>query len=1221
LQNDMNSRKHHLFRPHTTCVIGLISAFALAWTVRLLGAQAANSDVAISEPSFEQQVKPFLKQNCVRCHNSDTAISGVRVDDLDASLEDRRLPLWEAVRRRISDGTMPPKGQPQPENAERQRIVEWITRALETARLRPTPKNGVVRRLTVSQYRNTLRELLLLEDDLTDILPPEAISKDGFINNKETLQLSPLLLEAYLEIAEEALKRAIVDPKSKPAIQNFRVDLGASVNPQPFPDPLILGANSLLLDNKDFVVTQLTPAKPFAFEADLIQTKYRFIEGYAGNDTVRGWREYDSIYHAVFACMRGTLGYPKGRPYSTVPQGLLLRPAIPNDELFEGEGTYGPKANFKISLRELPDHGRFRVTVTAAKYNDGLLLDPDAASQPAAASDSIVIPNPKTPQTAKIGKPGIYQVDLYLAARRDTPAAPDSSRLLDGLSESWPLDGSTGGAGNLEGDARFVESPFGKAVSLDGDGDAVVIPRSHGMNVGETDFTVSAWIHPKELRSGGIVGLGAHGWSHGWYLELRDNKGSLRIETAGPDSLSNGAVSSPSGVMVADAWQHVAAVVRRGAKETRLYVNGYLVAKGEIGSANLDNPQVNLHLGRVPGGQSFRGELDEVRIYRRALEEAEIQGLVQPGRQFAKPPVEKPQEATVTLGNRHFSGTLQQPAFLAVRLEAGALPLHAEYKSVRELDRIVLTPLTADHETARRFRAFEKRAPRVGVHLGLRRDCGSTLARVGSPQTVSSEKRTRFVFEGAIRNFPSPEVEKDNVNYLAGIREIGVRSEFTDGRDMPRLLIRSVEFEGPFYETWPPPSHRSIFVDSTHKSDLQAYAREIIRAFATRAYRRPITTMEESALMRVFKESFASAGNFQESIKYALQVILTSPQFLFLIEKSSTPGPELIDQHELASKLSYFLWNGPPDRTTLQLARRRSLRQQLDAEVGRMIEDPKFSRFTQEFGSHWLSLDKFDVLEPDRKLFPRLTRDVRAQLRREPVQFLEYLIRHNLPMRNLVESDFIVANEVVASYYDLASKTESGFRFVPVAHGRRELGGVLTQPAVMAGLSDGRESNPVKRGAWLARRIIAEPPDDPPPNVPALPEDTQQLSLRERLERHRSQTGCFQCHTKIDPWGVALEEFDADGRLKQQPVDARSKLPDATEVSGINDLRRYLGQDRIDQVAFSVLKHLATYATGRTLTYYELNQLKQDALKLKPNGYLMKDMIRFVVNSKLFLEK
>lgn len=1140
-------------------------------------------------------------------------MSGVRVDQLDTSMEERHLRLWETIRKRISEGTMPPKGQPQPSPVERQRMVEWITHSLEAARLRPSPKNGLVRRLTVAQYRNTLRELLLIDDDLTEALPPDAVSVDGFVNNKETLQLSPTLMEAYLEIAEEALNRAIVDPARKPRVQNFRVELGASINPKPFPEQLILGANSLLLDNKDFVVTQPVPRKQFPFEPHSMRTRYRFIEGYQGNDTVRGWREYDSIYHAVFACMRGSRGYPKGNAYSTVQGGLLLRPAIPNDETFEEDGTYGPKANFKISLRELPDDGRFRVTVLAAKYNDGLLLDRQDPEQPPGGSEALFIRRPAVSQSLTIKKSGVYQVDVHASPTRETPLTPDSSRLREELGGYWPFDNTS---------ERVVESPFGKALSLDGNGDSLVIPRDGGMNVGTGDFTIACWIHPRQLRRAGIIASESHNGTQGWHLEMVANAGILRLETTGPDNLPNGSISSPPGVVRVDKWQHVAAVIRRGKSEARLYVNGYPIAKGEIGSANLDNPQANLYLGRIPEGQQFRGELDEVRLYRRALGEAELQALVQPGQQFAHPPrPEKAQDVTVTLGGSEFSGTLHQPAFLAVRLNAGPLRLQARHTGITELDRIVLTPLADEHPLSQRLRVFEKRSPRVGVHLGLRRDCGSTFAPVGPPQTVSSDKLTRFVFEDAIRNFPSPEVEKDNVNYLAGVREIGVRSEYTDGRDMPRLLIRSVEFEGPFYETWPPKSHRSIFIDSARKGNLPAYAREIIGSFAARAYRRPITAAEESALVAVYTKSFRAGGNFEQSVKDALQVVLTSPQFLFLVENSRTSEPEPLDENELASKLSYFLWNGPPDRATLRLAANGGLRKQLDAEVVRMIDNPRFSRFVREFTSQWLSLDKISVLEPDRKRFPQLTRDTRAHLRQEPVEFLQYLIRNNLPVKNLISSDFVVVNETVAGYYGLGGKTENGFEYAPVAHGRRELGGVLTQAAIMAGLSDGRESNPVKRGAWFARRIIAEPPDPPPPNVPALKEDTANLTLRQRLEQHRNQPGCRQCHSKIDPWGVAFEEFDAGGRLKHESADAHAKLPDKTEVAGIDDLKQYLEKDRIDQVAFSVLKHLAIYASGRNLTYAEQNFLKRDGVKLRAGGYRMKDLIRYVVNSNLFLEK
>jgi hypothetical protein len=1209
-------------RPPAALVFALIFVASIL-TARLLLAQSPARKPVQLESTFEEYVKPFFKQNCMSCHNSNVGTAGIRVDQLDASLEDRHIPMWQAIRHRLREGTMPPKGLPQPSATDRERMVNWIGDALEIARLRPAPKNGLVRRLTVAQYRNTLRELLLLDDDLTGSLPPDAVSKDGFLNNKDTLQLSPMLTEAYFEIAETALNRCIVDVTRKPRIQNFRMDLGAGINPAPLAEKLILGADNMLLENPDFMVTQVVTVKPFPFDPFVMRTKYRFIEGYRGNDTVRGWRDFDSIYHAVFADVRGSRGYPKGNPYDLVPQGLLLRPAIPTDELFDGEGTYGPKANFKISVRELPDDGRFRVTVTAAKYNDAMLLDSGAAPQ---TGNGVVWREPKSPATITLPKPGIYQVDAYLP--QSGSAVPDASHLDDGLAGSYPRDGGT--QARLDGQSHVTDSVIGKTLVFSGGSDGYVIPRAalptnDAGNVGEGDFTIAAWVHPNQLRRAGLISLGDSNRMQGWYLDQSDERGGIRFQMTGQNDEAIGqfssTVSSSRGVMRAGAWQHVAVVVRRGRNDTRIYVNGYLVARSRAGSSRFDEPRSDLQIGRIPGSPSFQGSFADVRLYRRPLEDGELLALVQTHKDLVQKPPEPKENLTLTLGDRQFSGPLQQPAFLVVRLDAGPLPVAIKYTGVHDFERVVFTPLLPDQEPARRFLVFEKRLPRVGVHLGLRRDCGSTLAPVGPPQTVGTEKLARYVFEAAIRNFPSPEVEKDNVNYLAGVREIGVRSEYTDGRDMPRLLVRSVEFEGPYYDSWPPPSHRNIFVDFDRKSDLPAYARKILHDFATRAYRRPITAAEEASIVAAYTKSFASGCTFEQSIKDALLVVLTAPQFLFLVETSATPAPEPLDNFELASKLSYFLWNGPPDHKVLHLAAAGSLRGNLDAEVARMIADPRFSRFTREFASQWLSLDKFQVLDPDRKRFPKLTRDTRTQLKEEPVELLQYLIRNNLPVKDLVQSDFLVGNEVVANYYGLGDKTESGFQFVPIRHQRPELGGLLTEAAIMAGLSDGRESNPVKRGAWVARKIISEPPADPPPNVPALKPETLGLTLRQRLEQHRSQTGCMQCHTKIDPWGVPLEEFDAGGRLKSQPVDAKSTLPDKTQVSGANDLKKYLADDRIDQVAFSVLKHLATYATGRTLSYNEVMYLKQDGLRLKANGYRMQDMVRYIVDSKLFLEK
>ncbi len=433
------------------------------------------------------------------------------------------------------------------------------------------------------------------------------------------------------------------------------------------------------------------------------------------------------------------------------------------------------------------------------------------------------------------------------------------------------------------------------------------------MNVGTGDFTVSAWIQPKQLRQGGIVCLGKYSWTHGWYLDMPDNQGRLRIETAGPDSTSNGTVTSAPGTLAVGVWQHVCAVVRRGENNTRLYVNGYPVAKGTIGPATLDNPNVALHLGRIQDAAAFEGAIDEVRIYRRALNDEEIAALVAPGSAFAKRPNLPPPEMRLQLGEREFATTLRYAPYVAVRLPAGPLLVKADFAGADKLQAVEFRLLADDDALAQRFAKFEARVPNLGVHLGLRRDCGSTLSRVGSIQRVDSFEPKAYIFEGAIDDFPSPDVEKDNVNYLAGLREIGVRSEYTDGRDMPRLLIESVEFEGPLVDTWPPAQHTRLLPAQQVGEDVSTYSARVLRQFATQAYRRPVIDAELQVLLRVAQQSRESGNSLQQSLKDAMQVALTSPQFLFMTETSRGPEAEPLEDYELASKLAYFLWNSPPD--------------------------------------------------------------------------------------------------------------------------------------------------------------------------------------------------------------------------------------------------------------------------------------------------------------------
>ena len=986
----------------------------LGWLLGLVLTEPRPAAATEEEP-FTQTIQPLLKTHCVQCHNVDVRKSGVRLDHLTATAEDSQIGLYKAIRKVLDEGTMPPADQTQPTEDEARVLDHWLAGQIVAAQSRVAPRNGAVRRLTVPQYRNTLQELLGLEEDLTDSLPPDGVSKEGFTNNAQTLGLSPLQVEAYFQIAERALAEALVDETQPPVIQHFRMELGAGLNREPCPDNLILGANSALLPNADFVVTEPDPVKPFPYQPFRMQRVFDFIEGYQGNDTVRGWRHYDSIYHAVFACLRGSPGYPLGDAWQTVPEGLLLRPAIPSPEIFGQSDTYGPMANFKISLRELPKQGRFRVRVKAARYPDALLLEKGtAAVSPANGQAQHILPlGAEGFAPGEVPTDGIYQIDVQSA-----PGGP-----------------------------------------------------------------------------GGKLSL-------------------------------------------------------------------------------------------TLGSRSFAGQLFEA---------------------------EKPADGQ----------DLLVTPLLVVRLPAGPVEARVRLHDNARLRGLVLSRLPEEHPLAKRFAAMEQRHPSLGVHVGLRRDCGSTLARVGQPQAVRGTELQEYVFGGAINDFPTPDVEENNVNYLAGVREIGVRYEYTDGRDMPRLLIRSIEFEGPYHESWPPESHQRLLPDLPSKSEPAAYAREVLSRFATRAFRRPVTATELDSLTAVWKSSHERGEGERQALVDAFLVVLTAPQFLFLIEQSATPEPEDLDDFELASKLSYFLWNGPPDERLLSLAAEGKLREALDSEFDRMVQDQRFERFITEFGSQWLALDKFDVLAVDMKQFPRLTRDTKAELRREPVEFLKYLLDQNLPARHLVASDRIVANEAVATYYGLGNRVESGFGFVPVMNPGNHLGGVLSQAGILAGLSDGREGNPVKRGAWLARKIVAEPPDDPPPNVPQLPkDDAGAKSLREKLELHRSQRGCQKCHEGIDPWGVPFETYDAAGLYRTiEPGHARSQLPDGTAVTGLEELKAYLARDRMDQVAFSFLKHATGYAVGRSLGYNELTSLRAQARSFQEREYPLRDLLRSVVRSDLFLKK
>ena len=267
-------------------------------------AEKAVSVGAQIESEYRESVRPILEKYCYRCHGPKKKKSGVRVDILDGSLEDKQLFLLKHIFKQLEEGSMPPKKQRQLTAQERKVVTEWVRRALLAGEGKVQPRNGSVRRLTVEQYHNTLRDLLGVEDLLAKALPADGFSKEGCRNDQETLLLTPQMMEAYFEIAERALDLCLVDETKKPRIQCFRVELGKGVNKTPTSDKLVLNGPSLL-PKANFLVRQVVPDKPFPFEPLAMRTKLRFIQGYSGNATVRAWKDFEGIYHNVFAALGG----------------------------------------------------------------------------------------------------------------------------------------------------------------------------------------------------------------------------------------------------------------------------------------------------------------------------------------------------------------------------------------------------------------------------------------------------------------------------------------------------------------------------------------------------------------------------------------------------------------------------------------------------------------------------------------------------------------------------------------------------------------------------------------------------------------------------------------------------------------------------------------------------------------------------------------------------
>ncbi|MFN6107256.1 MAG: DUF1592 domain-containing protein [Planctomycetaceae bacterium] len=447
-------------------------------------------------------------------------------------------------------------------------------------------------------------------------------------------------------------------------------------------------------------------------------------------------------------------------------------------------------------------------------------------------------------------------------------------------------------------------------------------------------------------------------------------------------------------------------------------------------------------------------------------------------------------------------------------------------------------------------------------------------------------------------------------------------------RDDPlQVQIDSIEITAPFYEQWPPRSHTDIFFASDNRGDEQAYGREVLNRFLKRIWRRPVSASEVDQFMTLFDRYRPQFATFEDAMVEVLATALSTAEFLYLTQRVTTDGsasPATISELELASRLAVFLWCSLPDQELLDLAERGDLRKPdvLAAQVKRLLADPRSRRFSQHFVEQWLGLERISSVS-------HLAADdpLRGAMLEEPVAYFEDVLKHNRSVMDFLHSDYAVVNERLATHYGIPAVYGPQFRNVPITP-QTHRGGLLTSAAIMTINSDGTDSHPLKRGVWMLKRILDDPPPPPPPNVPEVDltdPEILKMTLKERIINHRNKPACYSCHSRIDPWGIAFENYDALGayrtQIRNHPVDATSELFNRQTLAGIDGLKRYLLTDRQDQFARAMVHKLLAFALGRPLSFGDSADIDNLTAQFRQRNDGLGDLIFLIVTSDLFNSK
>ncbi|MFT5465665.1 MAG: hypothetical protein ACI8UO_000760 [Verrucomicrobiales bacterium] len=450
----------------------------------------------------------------------------------------------------------------------------------------------------------------------------------------------------------------------------------------------------------------------------------------------------------------------------------------------------------------------------------------------------------------------------------------------------------------------------------------------------------------------------------------------------------------------------------------------------------------------------------------------------------------------------------------------------------------------------------------------------------------------------------------------------------------PGVEIGDIVIEGPI-EEWPPPSRARLLGEG------EPNASAIIQRVLPLAFRREIEPIEIEPYRALFDAAIADGREFEPALRVALKAILCSPEFLFLDE----PGDAEISDHALASRLSYFLWSTMPDQQLLKSNLRDSTT--LQAEIERLLTDPKAEAFAANFAGQWLDLRDINFTEPDAGLFPEFDELLRISMVSETELFFEEILSQNLSLVNFVDSDFTFLNGRLASHYGIDGVEGQEFRKVDLPADSLR-GGLLTQASILKITANGTNTSPILRGDWVLKNILGTPTSPPPDNVGSVEPDIRgATTLREQLAAHRNVKSCAACHDKIDPPGFALESFNPIGGFRETyrtmhedaarpgisraphtwawvryrigpEVDATGQMPTGEPFSDVREFKQLLARDP-DQLTRNLARQLLTYALGRKIGFSDRSAVEAIVAEVKEDGYGFRSLVHAVAQSELFL--